>query len=87
MDFKRKLFYLIRTYNKNITNLNSIAQEHYLIKNIFVRDNAAKYFIWFKKNYKYLDYFYNLLENYDEQQLFLEMVANKLGAVCESEQN
>jgi len=85
MNFKESLLYLIHSYNRTITDLNNIPQQNCLIKDDFIRNNVSEYFIWFKKNYKYLEYFYRLLENYNDKQLFLKMVAYKMTVVFPSD--
>lgn len=89
MNFKESLLYFIHSHNKNITDLNNIPKQHYLIKDDFIRNNVSEYFVWFKKNYKGLEYFYNLLSDNTDKLLFVIMVATKLGfsSSCEREHN
>jgi len=78
-NFNKKLLSLIQIYNNSINSLVEIGKIHCLIKDNFIKTNAAAYYIWFKKNYKGLEYFYNLLADLSERELFLKMVATKLG--------
>lgn len=48
------------------------------ITDLFVKENCEHYFEWFKDNYKNLEYFYNLLEDKEEKQLYIKMVVSKL---------
>ena len=57
------------------------------ITDIFIKENCVNYFEWFKDNYKSLEYFYNLLEDKEEKQLYLKMIISKLlGPVYVTEQ-
>ena len=48
------------------------------ITDAFVKESCINYFAWFKDNYKCLEYFYNLLEDITEKQLYLKMIVSKL---------
>lgn len=48
------------------------------ITDLFVKENCEHYFEWFKGNYKNLEYFYNLLEDKEEKQLYIKMIVSKL---------
>lgn len=53
----------------------------------FVKESCINYFAWFKDNYKSLKYFYDLLEDETEKQLYLKMIVSKLlGPVYVTEQ-
>ena len=77
--FNKNLLSLIQSCNKNINSLSEINKLHCLIKDNFIKTNAEVYYFWFKKNYKGLEYFYNLLTDLSEQDLFIKMIATKLG--------
>jgi len=72
---------IIQSCNNNcsIKNLNDIEKIHFYIKDNFIKTKTKSYYIWFKKNYKGLKYFYNLLTDMSEQDLFIKMIATKLG--------
>ena len=44
----------------------------------FVKESCVNYYGWFKDNYNSLEYFYDLLENEEEKQLYLKMIVSKL---------
>ena len=44
----------------------------------FVKESCVNYYEWFKDNYDTLGYFYNLLEDEKEKQLYLKMIVSKL---------
>ena len=44
----------------------------------FVKEKCINFFEWFKDNYNSLEYFYNLLEDKEEKQLYLTMIVSKL---------
>ena len=48
------------------------------ITDVFIKEKCINYFYWFKNNYKSLEYFYNLLEDKKEKQLYLRMIISKL---------
>ena len=48
------------------------------IKDVFVKENSVAYFEWFKDNYNNLGYFYNLLHDDKEKQLYLKMIVSNL---------
>lgn len=53
----------------------------------FVKESCVNYYGWFKDNYKSLEYFYDLLEDKTEKQLYLKMIVSKLlGPVYVTEQ-
>ncbi len=57
------------------------------IQDEFVKERCINYFSWFKNNYNCLDYFYNLLEDEKEKQLYLKMTVSKLlGPIYVTEQ-
>lgn len=78
-NFNKELLSLIQIYNNSINSLTEIDKIHYLIKDNFIKTNAEIYYAWFKKNYKGLEYFYNLLTDVSEKILFVKMIATKLG--------
>ncbi len=48
----------------------------------FVKENCINYFNWFKDNYNSLGYFYNLLQDEQEKNLYIKMIlTNLLGNV------
>ena len=57
------------------------------ITDIFVKESCTNYFKWFINNYKKLEYFYNLLQDTKEKQLYIKMIILKLlGPVYVTEQ-
>ncbi len=57
------------------------------ITDVFTKENCTSYFKWFKTNYKKLEYFYNLLQDTQEKQLYIKMIISKLlGPVYITEQ-
>ena len=53
----------------------------------FIKESCVNYYDWFKNNYNCLEYFYNLLEDEKEKQLYLKMIVSKLlGPIYVTEQ-
>ncbi len=59
-------------------NLNEIKKLQTEIKDIFAKEEAEKYFAWYKDNYEKLNYIYNLLEVDEEKELYVKTVYTKL---------
>lgn len=83
--FIDKLFSLLK--QQAIFSFEDIKIFQDKITDIFIKENCVNYFEWFKDNYKSLEYFYNLLEEKEEKQLYLKMIVSKLlGSVYVTEQ-
>lgn len=76
-----KIFYnkLFKELNKKqIFSFDDIHKFQKNINDIFVKETVTNYFDWFKDNYKCLEYFYDLLENNLEKNLYIKMILTKL---------
>ena len=72
---------------KSIFSFEDIKRFQKNITDEFVKEKCVNYFEWFKDNYKNLEYFYNLLEDKKEKQLYLQMIVSKLlGPIYVTEQ-
>ena len=72
---------------QSVFSFDDIKVSQSKITDLFVKENCENYFRWFKDNYKKLKYFYNLLENKEEKQLYIKMIVSKLlGPVYITEQ-
>ena len=72
---------------KSIFSFEDIKRFQKNITDEFVKEKSVNYFEWFKDNYKNLEYFYNLLEDKKEKQLYLQMIVSKLlGPIYVTEQ-
>ena len=74
--FKEKLF--LQLNQQQIFSFEDIKNFQKKITDLFVREKCVNFFEWFKDNYQQLEYFYNLLEDEKEKQLYLEMIVAKL---------
>ncbi|MBR3654821.1 MAG: FkbM family methyltransferase [Elusimicrobia bacterium] len=75
-NFKDKLF--IELNKQQIFSFEDIKNFQKEITDLFVKEKSVNFFEWFKDNYQQLEYFYNLLEDEKEQQLYLKMIVSKL---------
>ena len=75
MFIKELFFYLNQ---QSINNFEDIKIFQNKITDIFIKENCTNYFYWFKDNYRSLEYFYNLLKDDLEKQLYLRMIVSKL---------
>ena len=83
--FKDNIFFELN--NQQIFSFEDIKAFQNKITDLFVKEKCIDYFSWFKDNYKSLEYFYNLLEDEEEKQLYLKMIVSKLlGPVYVTEQ-
>ncbi len=64
--------------NLNEINIDEIKSVHNNIKDIFAKEEAEKYLLWFKDNKEKLNYFYELLEDNEEKDLYAKTVYTKL---------
>ena len=79
------LFSLLK--RQSIFSFEDIKSFQSKITDLFVKEKCINYFNWFKDNYNSLEYFYNLLEDEEEKQLYLKMIVSKLlGPVYETMQ-
>lgn len=62
----------------NEINTNDIENIQKDIKDVFAKEEAEKYLLWFKDNRDKLNYFYELLEDVDEQDLYVKIIYTKL---------
>ena len=62
----------------SISSFEDIEAFQYKITDIFVKESCISYFKWFKNNNKKLEYFYNLLQDTQEKQLYIKMIVSKL---------
>lgn len=76
MNFTNILFSLLK--QQSIFSFEDIKSFQSKITDLFVKEKCINYFNWFKDNYKSLEYFYNLLEDEKEKQLYLKMIVSKL---------
>ena len=84
-EFKDKIF--IELNRQQIFSFEDIQNFQNKIADLFVKEKCIDYFSWFKDNYKSLEYFYNLLDDEEEKQLYLKMIVSKLlGPVYVTEQ-
>lgn len=85
MNFMNILFSLLK--RQSIFSFEDIKSFQSKITDLFVKEKCINYFNWFKDNYNSLEYFYNLLEDEEEKQLYLKMIVSKLlGPVYETMQ-
>lgn len=59
-------------------DINEIEQIQKNIKDIFAKEEAEKYLLWFKDNRKKLNYFYELLDDEKEKELYVRTIYTKL---------
>ena len=84
-NLKDKLF--IELNNQQIFSFEDIKNFQKEITDLFVKEKCVNFFEWFKDNYQQLEYFYNLLEDEKEKQLYLKMIVSKLlGPIYVTEQ-
>ncbi len=76
MNFTNILFSLLK--RQSVFSFEDIKSFQSKITDLFVKEKCINYFNWFKDNYKSLEYFYNLLEDEKEKQLYLKMIVSKL---------
>ena len=76
MNFTNILFSLLKQHS--IFSFEDIKSFQSKITDLFVKEKCINYFNWFKDNYNSLEYFYNLLEDEEEKQLYLKMTVSKL---------
>lgn len=82
--FKENLF--IELNKLSLFSFDDINVFQNKITDLFLKESCKNYFNWFKDNYQNLEYFYNLLQNKEEKQLYLKMIVSKmLGPVYVSE--
>ena len=62
----------------SIFGVNGIKTFQKKIKNIFDKEEAEKYLEWFESNGGKLNFFYNLLEDKEEKNLFVKTILTKL---------
>ena len=78
---------LFQLNQQHIFSFEDIKNFQKKITDIFIKEKCVNYFEWFKDNYKNLEYFYNLLEDKKEKQLYLQMIVSKLlGPIYVTEQ-
>ena len=75
-NFKDKLFTELN--KQQIFSFEDIKNFQKKITDLFVKEKCVNFFEWFKDNYQQLEYFYNLLEDEKEKQLYLKMIVSKL---------
>ena len=84
-NFADKLF--IELNKQQVFSFEDIQNFQKKITDEFVKEKCIDYYGWFKNNYNSLEYFYNLLEDEKEKQLYLKMIVSKLlGPVYVTEQ-
>ncbi len=84
-NFSDKLF--IELNKQQVFSFEDIQNFQKKITDEFVKEKCIDYYGWFKNNYNSLEYFYNLLEDETEKQLYLKMIVSKLlGPVYVTEQ-
>lgn len=84
-NFADKLF--IELNKQQVFSFEDIQNFQKKITDEFVKEKCIDYYGWFKNNYNSLEYFYNLLEDETEKQLYLKMIVSKLlGPVYVTEQ-
>ncbi|MBO7612156.1 MAG: FkbM family methyltransferase [Elusimicrobia bacterium] len=84
-NLKDKLF--IELNKQQIFSFEDIKNFQKEITDLFVKEKCVNFFEWFKDNYQQLEYFYNLLEDEKEKQLYLKMIVSKLlGPIYVTEQ-
>lgn len=84
-NFDDKLFFELN--KQQIFSFEDIQNFQKKITDEFVKEKCVDYYGWFKNNHNSLEYFYNLLEDEKEKQLYLKMIVSKLlGPVYATEQ-
>ncbi len=63
---------------QSVSSFEDIKTFQNKITDIFIKESCINYFEWFKYNYKNLGYFYNLLQDTQEKQLYIKMIVSKL---------
>ena len=69
---------ILQLKQQSIFSFEDIKKFQNKITDEFVKESCINYFVWFKDNYKSLEYFYDLLEDKAEKQLYLKMIVSKL---------
>ena len=84
-NFDDKLFFELN--KQQVFSFENIQNFQKKITDEFVKEKCMDYYMWFKNNHNSLEYFYNLLEDEKEKQLYLKMIVSKLlGPVYATEQ-
>ncbi len=84
-NFYDKIFIVLN--KQQVFSFEDIQNFQKKITDEFVKEKCVDYYGWFKNNYSSLEYFYNLLEDEKEKQLYLKMIVSKLlGPVYATEQ-
>ena len=65
---------ILQLKQQSIFSFEDIKKFQNKITDEFVKESCINYFVWFKDNYKSLEYFYDLLEDKAEKQLYLKMI-------------
>ncbi|MCR4663534.1 MAG: FkbM family methyltransferase [Endomicrobiaceae bacterium] len=74
--FSDNLF--LKLKQQSVSSFDDIKSLQNKITDEFVKEKSVNYFDWFKDNYESLEYFYNLLEDEKEKQLYIKMTVSKL---------